>query len=235
MTVHQSPHAASTIAVSLTVNGEERAVQAAPFETLADLLRDRLGLTGTKIGCNAGDCGACTVLLDGAQVCACLVPAAQAHGAKVDTVEGPGPGGATERLRRAFLDHGAAQCGICTPGMLMAATDLLAREPSPSRRQVEDALGGVLCRCTGYVKIVEAVMATSPSPRLRGEGKPPSARAFPGSTAGRRWPAAKSSAPTRRRRRRFGCASCARRMHVRRSRSATSKRFEPGTPGSRRS
>ena len=169
MTVHQSPHAASTIAVSLTVNGEARAVQAAPFETLADLLRDRLGLTGTKIGCNAGDCGACTVLLDGAQVCACLVPAAQAYGAKVDTVEGPGPGGATERLRRAFLDHGAAQCGICTPGMLMAATDLLAREPSPSRRQVEDALGGVLCRCTGYVKIVEAVMATSPSPRLRGE------------------------------------------------------------------
>ncbi|MFL5117859.1 MAG: (2Fe-2S)-binding protein, partial [Microvirga sp.] len=169
MTVHQSPHAASTIAVSLTVNGEERAVQAAPFETLADLLRDRLGLTGTKIGCNAGDCGACTVLLDGAQVCACLVPAAQACGATMHTVEGPGPGGATERLRRAFLDHGAAQCGICTPGMLMAATDLLAREPSPSRRQVEDALGGVLCRCTGYVKIVEAVMATSPSPRLRGE------------------------------------------------------------------
>ncbi|MFL5115782.1 MAG: molybdopterin-dependent oxidoreductase [Microvirga sp.] len=173
MTVHQSPRAASTIAVSLTVNGEARAVQAAPFETLADLLRDRLGLTGTKIGCNAGDCGACTVLLDGAQVCACLVPAAQAHGATVDTVEGPGPGGATDRLRRAFLDHGAAQCGICTPGMLMAATDLLAREPSPSRRQVEDALGGVLCRCTGYVKIVEAVRACStarPSPARGGGG-----------------------------------------------------------------
>ncbi|MFL5122931.1 MAG: (2Fe-2S)-binding protein, partial [Microvirga sp.] len=173
MTVHQSPHAASTIAVSLTVNGEERAVQAAPFETLADLLRDRLGLTGTKIGCNAGDCGACTVLLDRAQVCACLVPAAQAYGATVHTVEGPGPGGATERLRRAFLDHGAAQCGICTPGMLMAATDLLAREPSPSRRQVEDALGGVLCRCTGYVKIVEAVMACAtarPSPARGGGG-----------------------------------------------------------------
>jgi len=169
MSVHQSAPAAATLAVSLTLNGETRLVQAAPFETLADLLRDRLGLTGTKIGCNAGDCGACTVLLDGAQVCACLVPAAQAHGATVHTVEGPGPGGATERLRRAFLDHGAAQCGICTPGMLMAATDLLAREPSPSRRQVEDALGGVLCRCTGYVKIVEAVMATSPSPRLRGE------------------------------------------------------------------
>ncbi|MFL5141669.1 MAG: hypothetical protein ACJ8C9_23870 [Microvirga sp.] len=100
---------------------------------------------------------------------------------------------------------------------------------------MEDALGGVLCRCTGYVKIVEAVMATSPSPRLRGEGKPPSARAFPGSTAGRRWPAAKSSAPTRRRRRRSGCGSCARRMRARPSRSGTSTRFEPGTPGSRRS
>jgi len=158
MTVHQSPHAASTIAVSLTLNGEARLVQAAPFETLADLLRDRLGLTGTKIGCNAGDCGACTVLLDGAQVCACLVPAAQAYGAKVDTVEGPGPGGATERLRRAFLDHGAAQCGICTPGMLMAATDLLSRSPQPGRTEVEDAIGGVLCRCTGYLKIAEAVL-----------------------------------------------------------------------------
>src|SRR5215207_8546921 len=127
MTIHEPLPTAAAIAVSLTVNGEARAVQAAPFETLADLLRDRLGLTGTKIGCNAGDCGACTVLLDGEQVCACLVPAAQAHDAEVHTVEGPGPGGVTERLRRAFLDHGAAQCGICTPGMLMAATDLLAR------------------------------------------------------------------------------------------------------------
>ena len=90
---------------------------------------------------------------------------------RCDTVEGPGPGGATERLRRAFLDHGAAQCGICTPGMLMAATDLLAREPSPSRCQVEDALGGVLCRCTGYVKIVEAVMACATARPLPCKGR----------------------------------------------------------------
>jgi aerobic-type carbon monoxide dehydrogenase small subunit (CoxS/CutS family) len=170
MTVHQPPPAAATIALALIVNGEPRSVQAGPFETLADVLRDRLGLTGTKIGCNAGDCGACTVLVDGAQVCACLVAAAQAHGADVHTVEGPGPDGITERLRRAFLVHGAAQCGICTPGMLMAATDLLARDMAPTRAAIEDALGGVLCRCTGYVKIVEAVMSVSPLPDVRGAG-----------------------------------------------------------------
>jgi CO/xanthine dehydrogenase Mo-binding subunit/aerobic-type carbon monoxide dehydrogenase small subunit (CoxS/CutS family) len=164
MTVHQPAPATSAIRLSLTLNGEARTVEAAPFETLADVLRDRLGLTGTKIGCNAGDCGACTVLLDGAQACACLVPAAQAQGAEVHTVEGPGPGGVTDRLRRAFLAHGAAQCGICTPGMLMAAADLLARETAPSPREVEDALGGVLCRCTGYVKIIEAVMACAVIP-----------------------------------------------------------------------
>ena len=170
MTVHEPPPAAATIALALIVNGEPRSVQAGPFETLADVLRDRLGLTGTKIGCNAGDCGACTVLVDGAQVCACLVAAAQAHGADVHTVEGPGPDGITERLRRAFLVHGAAQCGICTPGMLMAATDLLARDMAPTRAAIEDALGGVLCRCTGYVKIVEAVMSVSPLPDVRGAG-----------------------------------------------------------------
>ncbi|HEX8665775.1 MAG TPA: molybdopterin cofactor-binding domain-containing protein [Beijerinckiaceae bacterium] len=177
MTVHQPSPAAAAITLSLTVNGEARTLKAHPFETLADVLRDRLGLTGTKIGCNAGDCGACTVLLNGAQACACLVPAAQAHGAEVHTVEGAGPGGVTDLLRRAFLAHGAAQCGICTPGMLMAAADLLARPPAPSRQEVEDALGGVLCRCTGYTKIVEAVMSVSPLPNGReagGEGPLPS-------------------------------------------------------------
>ncbi|HEX8168125.1 MAG TPA: molybdopterin cofactor-binding domain-containing protein [Beijerinckiaceae bacterium] len=175
MTVHQPAPGVAATTLSLTLNGESRTVEACPFETLADVLRDRLNLTGTKIGCNAGDCGACTVLLDGRQACACLVPAAQAHGAEVHTVEGPGPGGVTERLRRAFLVHGAAQCGICTPGMLMAAADLLVRTPAPSRAEVEDALGGVLCRCTGYVKIVEAVMAAAiaplSSPASRSEAK----------------------------------------------------------------
>ena len=123
----------------------------AAFASLADTLREELGLTGTKIGCEAGDCGACTVLLDGEQVCACLVATAQADGARIDTVEG-GRRRLTDRLRAAFLAHGAAQCGICTPGMLMAATDLLAHHPAPSRSEVEDAIGGVLCRCTGYLQ-----------------------------------------------------------------------------------
>jgi CO/xanthine dehydrogenase Mo-binding subunit/aerobic-type carbon monoxide dehydrogenase small subunit (CoxS/CutS family) len=142
--------------IAFTLNGSPRRVEAAPFLSLAETLRGELGLTGTKIGCEAGDCGACTVLLDGAQVCSCLVPTAQADGAKIETVEVSS--GLTDKLRRAFLAHGAAQCGICTPGMLMAASDLLARRPAPARTEVEDAIGGVLCRCTGYIKIVEAVL-----------------------------------------------------------------------------
>jgi len=145
-------------AVSLTVNGKARTYRGDGLRRLADVLRDEFGLTGTKIGCNAGDCGACTVLLDGAQSCACLVPIGQCNGAAITTVEGVAEAGKLNDLQRAFLAHGAAQCGICTPGMLMAASDLLARIESPTRRQVEDALGGVLCRCTGYQKIVEAVL-----------------------------------------------------------------------------
>jgi CO/xanthine dehydrogenase Mo-binding subunit/aerobic-type carbon monoxide dehydrogenase small subunit (CoxS/CutS family) len=163
-------------AIAFTLNGASVTISAPPFASLASTLREELGLTGTKIGCDAGDCGACTVLMDGAQVCACLVATAQAEGAKIHTVEGAGPGGVTDRLREAFLAHGAAQCGICTPGMLMAAADCLARSPRADRPAVEDALGGVLCRCTGYQKIVEAVLdaagnfdAREPSP-LVGEG-----------------------------------------------------------------
>ena len=148
----------SATTIRFTLNGEAASVSADPFASLASTLRDRLKLIGTKIGCDAGDCGACTVLIDGRQACACLIATAQAEGAAIHTVEGPGPDGLTERLRRAFLVHGAAQCGICTPGMLMAAVDCLLRTPVPTRAEVEDALGGVLCRCTGYIKIVEAVM-----------------------------------------------------------------------------
>ena len=148
-----------TDAIELTVNGAPVSVAAPPIARLADVLRDELKLTGTKIGCNAGDCGACTVLLDGKQVCACLVPLGQAEGRTITTVEGLAEGERLSRLQDAFHRHGAAQCGICTPGMLMAATDLLSREPAPLRAAIEDALGGVLCRCTGYVKIVEAVSA----------------------------------------------------------------------------
>ncbi len=144
--------------IEFRLNGAAVAVQTEPACRLADLLRDELDLTGTKIGCNAGDCGACTVLLDGEQVCACLVPAAQLVGRSVTTVEGLAGRGELVALQRAFHRHGAAQCGICTPGMLMAASDLLARETRPSEAMVLDALGGVLCRCTGYRKIVEAVL-----------------------------------------------------------------------------
>ena len=124
---------------------------------LSSVLRDELGLTGTKVGCDAGDCGACTVLLDGEPVCACLVPAAQVAGRSVRTVEGLADG-KLSALQAAFLDHGAAQCGICTPGLLVAATALLEHNPRPDETEVEDALGGVLCRCTGYRKIIAAVL-----------------------------------------------------------------------------
>lgn len=149
--------------LSLTVNGTDHSLPTRPGLRLSELLREDLGLTGTKVGCDAGDCGACTVLIDGAPVCACLTPAHRANGRAVTTVEGlPDAGHAA--LQEAFLRHGAAQCGICTPGMLTAAAALLAEHPEPTRAQVEDALGGVLCRCTGYAKIVDAVMDAAPRP-----------------------------------------------------------------------
>ncbi len=120
-------------------------------------LREDLGLTGTKVGCDAGDCGACTVHLDGDPVCACLIPLGQLPGRDVATVEGLADGDRLRPIQTSFLCAGAAQCGICTPGMLMAADALLAVEPHPSETEVLDALGGVLCRCTGYRKIIEAV------------------------------------------------------------------------------
>lgn len=156
-------HQPSRQSLNFTVNGRAATVTVDPLRRLADVLREDLGLTGTKIGCNAGDCGACTVLLDGQQVCSCLVPAGQAAGRQVRTVEGLGQAGNLSRLQQAFLDHGAAQCGICTPGMLMAAQDLLDRQERPAEQDVLDALGGVLCRCTGYRKIVDAVLAVAQS------------------------------------------------------------------------
>jgi len=144
--------------VRFVLNGKDTTVSAAPIRRLAHVLRDDLGFTGTKVGCDAGDCGACTVLLDGRQVCACMVPVAQVEGRDVVTVEGLAADGRLSALQEAFHLYGAAQCGICTPGMLMAAADLLRRNPRPTEPEVLDALGGVLCRCTGYRKIIEAVL-----------------------------------------------------------------------------
>ena len=151
--------------VAFTLNGRPAAWDGPPLTRLAAALRDDLGLTGTKVGCDAGDCGACTVRLDGHQVCSCLVAMGQVGGRAVDTVEGLANQGLSS-LQRSFLLHGAAQCGICTPGMLMAAQDLLAGKSRPSRSEVEDALGGVLCRCTGYSKIVDAVMDAASTAEL---------------------------------------------------------------------
>jgi len=172
--------AAAGVSLAFTVNGRGVSVAAPPIERLSTVLRDRLGLTGTKVGCDAGDCGACTVLLDDAPVCACMVAAGQVAGRRVRTVEGLAEEALGRRLQAAFQRLGAAQCGICTPGMLMAARALIGREPAPDEAAVMDALGGVLCRCTGYRKIVAAVReaaAETPPP------SPPPAGAAVGARA----------------------------------------------------
>ena len=144
--------------IAFTLNGKPAEIGVDPIRRLAQVLREDLALTGTKVGCDAGDCGACTVLIDGRQVCACMTPAGQVAGREVLTVEGLcDAGGRMTALQDSFHLHGAAQCGICTPGMLMAAADLLSREDAPDEAAINDALGGVLCRCTGYKKIVAAV------------------------------------------------------------------------------
>jgi aldehyde oxidoreductase len=153
-----TPFPASRV-VPLRVNGRAVELVADPLRRLSDALRDELGLTGTKIGCHAGDCGACTVLLDGHQVCSCIVALGQCEGRSVTTVEGLAGADGLSPLQSAFAAYGAAQCGICTPGMLMSAHALLQRNAQPSEAEVLDALGGVLCRCTGYRKIVEAVLS----------------------------------------------------------------------------
>lgn len=144
--------------VHLTVNGRLCDVEIAPNRTLLDLLRDGLGLTGTKRGCEIGECGACTVLLDGVAVNSCLVLAVQAEGCRITTVEGLGRGDGLSPLQEAFLDHDAVHCGFCTPGMLMSAKGLLDHTPSPTELEIRGAISGNLCRCTGYVQIVEAIM-----------------------------------------------------------------------------
>jgi carbon-monoxide dehydrogenase small subunit len=144
--------------VSCTVNGEERmADDVWPGESLLYVLRERLGLPGAKNACEQGECGSCTVYLDGVPVCACLVAAGQAEGREVVTVEGLSDGDTLHRVQEAFMAAGAVQCGFCTPGLVVATHDLLARDPDPSEADIREALAGNLCRCTGYQKIIEAV------------------------------------------------------------------------------
>jgi carbon-monoxide dehydrogenase small subunit len=145
------------VRITLTVNGEAHEADVWEGESLLYVLRERLGFPGSKNACEQGECGSCSVLLDGTLVCACLVLAAQADGHEVRTVEGLAPDGELHRVQQAFVDAGAVQCGFCTPGYIVAAADLLARNPDPSDDEMREALSGNLCRCTGYAKIFDAV------------------------------------------------------------------------------
>jgi len=147
--------------VKLSVNGDEREVEAADHESLLTVLRERLGLPGSKNACEQGECGSCSVLLDGALVCACLVLGAAAAGREVRTVESLADGDRLHPVQRAFVDMGAVQCGFCTPGLIVSTYALLKENPEPSEQEVREALSGNICRCTGYGKILEAVQRAS--------------------------------------------------------------------------
>jgi carbon-monoxide dehydrogenase small subunit len=152
---------ASPVQVSITVNGEQHTAEVEPRLLLVHFLRDKLGLTGTHVGCDTSNCGACTVHLDGEAVKSCTVLAAQADGAEVTTIEGLGSEAALHPVQEGFWEHHGLQCGYCTPGMIMAGADLLRRNPDPSEEEVRHALAGNLCRCTGYHNIVKAVMSAA--------------------------------------------------------------------------
>ena len=145
-------------AIEFQVNGESHKLEVFPMARLLDVLREDLRLTGTKEGCGEGECGACTVKLNGEIVNSCLVPVAQAAGASITTIEGVARGDQLHAVQQAFIDHGGAQCGICTPGMILAAVDLLERNPAPTEADIRTGLAGNLCRCTGYMKIFESVV-----------------------------------------------------------------------------
>ena len=158
------------VAFELRVNGDRRRLASSASRTLLELLRYDLGMTGSKQGCDKGDCGACTVLLDDKPVLACLTLALEAEGANITTVEGIATRSALHPLQQAFLDTGAAQCGFCTPGMLMSALSLLRKTPAPTRSEISHALSGNLCRCTGYTKILDAIELAAA--RSSGESRP---------------------------------------------------------------
>jgi aerobic carbon-monoxide dehydrogenase small subunit len=150
--------AAGRVDITCTVNGEQRSVAAYPIARLLDVLREEMGLTGTKEGCGEGECGACAILLNGAIVNSCLVPAIEADGADIRTIESIAKGEDLHAVQLAFLECGGAQCGICTPGMIIAAVSLLERHPHPTQEEVREGLSGNLCRCTGYQRIFAAVV-----------------------------------------------------------------------------
>jgi aerobic carbon-monoxide dehydrogenase small subunit len=152
------PQLLQKIRVRCTVNGEAAVFETYPMSRLLDALREELKLTGTKEGCGEGECGACAIEMNGELVNSCLVPALQAEGAKIRTIEGIAHAGVLAAVQQSFLDRGGAQCGICTPGMILAAVNLLERYPQPTEAQIREGLAGNLCRCTGYIKIFEAVL-----------------------------------------------------------------------------
>lgn len=151
----------SKISLELTVNGQYYEINVSPPLTLLDILRREIGLTGTKKGCGTGDCGACTVMLNGKAVNSCLILAADVNGTEITTIEGLAVGNKLHPIQQSFVDHGAIQCGFCSPGMIMSAADLLKRNPNPTADEVKEAISGNLCRCTGYVKIIEAITAVN--------------------------------------------------------------------------
>jgi len=160
--------AARKIQVRCEINGQLLTLEAYPMARLLDVLREQAGLTGTKEGCGEGECGACSIEMDGELVNSCMVPALQADGAKIRTIEGVADDGQLNAVQQAFLTHGGAQCGICTPGMILAAVNLLSRNPHPTEGEIREGLAGNLCRCTGYAKIFESVIEACRSSRQRG-------------------------------------------------------------------
>jgi aerobic carbon-monoxide dehydrogenase small subunit len=162
------PEQVRKIRVTCEINGRAVTFDTYPMARLLDVLREQPGLTGTKEGCGEGECGACSIEMDGALINSCLVPALQADNAKIRTIEGVSEYGQLNAVQRAFLTHGGAQCGICTPGMILAALNLLTRNPQPSEIEIREGLSGNLCRCTGYTKIFESVVEACRSTRPHG-------------------------------------------------------------------
>lgn len=147
--------------ITFTVNGKEASVEVAPGEMLVDVLREKLGLTGTKVGCREGECGACSIILNGKLVTSCLVPVMKADGGTILTIEGLEKNGEMHRIQKKFIEDGAIQCGFCTPAMVLAGKALLDENPHPTREEIQLAISGILCRCTGYQKIIKAIDSAS--------------------------------------------------------------------------